>query len=175
MRKLMLMLLVSSLLAACRSGGERAYYDDGYGYTRGGFSFNSFDLIDTYDIDTRRSSSTPSIDSLNTDGKFSAFWRIDTQQNYEAFFFINTAPVESGNRTIGYAYCGGSDVRTCYLSEGSFYCGMSNSGSISCEDGRGNAYIGDLLRTTNRYYLGLKICSTQGYGCTTKYREVTVY
>ena len=58
MRKPMLILLVSSLLAACRSGGERAYYDDGYGYTRGGFSFNSFDLIDTYDIDTRRSSST---------------------------------------------------------------------------------------------------------------------
>lgn len=86
-KKVLPILLTSVALVACRSGGERAYYDDGYNYSRGGFSFNSFDLIDTYDVDTRRSSTTPSLDSVNTDGKFSAFWRIDTQQNYEASLF----------------------------------------------------------------------------------------
>lgn len=175
MQKVLLILLTSVALVACRSGGERAYYDDGYNNSRGGFSFNSFDLIDTYDVDTRRSNSTSSLDSLNTDGAFQAFWTINTDDHYEARLFINNAPVENGSRSIANAYCGGADKSTCYLSEGTFYCDMSNSGSINCEDGRGNAYIGDLLRTTNRFYLGLKICSAQGYGCTTKYREVTVY
>lgn len=175
LQKLIPVLIASLSIAACRSGGERAYYDDGYGYSRGGYSFNSFDLIDTYDVDTRRSSSTPTLDSVNTDGKFSAFWRIDTQQGYDSRLFINTAPVESGGRTIGYAYCGGSDVKTCYLSEGTFYCGISYTGTITCEDGRGSERIGDWLLNTHRFYLGLKICGTQGYGCTTKYREVNVY
>lgn len=174
-KKVLPILLTSVALVACRSGGERAYYDDGYNYSRGGFSFNSFDLIDTYDVDTRRSSTTPSLDSVNTDGKFSAFWRIDTQQNYEASLFINTAPELSGRRVIGYAYCGGSDVRTCYLSEGTFYCAINYTGTVVCEDGRGSERIGDWLLNTHRFYLGLHICSTQGYGCTTKYREVTVY
>ncbi len=175
LQKIVPIVLLGLSLAACRSGGERSYYDDGYGNTRGGFNFYSFDLIDTYDVDTRRSSGTPSLDSVNTDGKFSAFWRIDTQQSYQAQLFINTFPGESGGRTIGYAYCGGNDFSICYKSEGTFYCGISFSGSVSCDDGRGSERLGDWLLSTHRFYLGLKICGSQGYGCSTKYREVAIY
>jgi hypothetical protein len=175
MQKIVPILMASFALAACRSGNDRAYHDDSYNSSRGGYSFTSFDLIDSYDVDSRNSNAPYTLDSVNTDGQFKAFWRINTQQDYEARLFINTAPVTSGRRTFGYAYCGGSDVKTCYLSEGTFYCSISLSGSLVCEDGRGSDHIDDWLVNTHRFYLGLEICSTQGYGCTTKYREVNVY
>jgi hypothetical protein len=174
MQKWSLHVLVCVALTACGSGNNRIYSDD-YPSQRGGFSFTEFNLIDTYDVDSRNSSRLQSLDSFNTDGKFNALWTINTEQNYEARLFLNTAPVISGRRTIGYAYCGGSDVKTCYLSEGTFYCGISVSGNVACEDGRGSARIDDWLINYHRFYLGLEICSTQGYGCSTKYREVTIY
>jgi|GEM_PF-5051845 len=174
-QKLIMVLLASASLIACRSGGTRAYYDDGYNYSRGGYNYNSFDVVDSYDVDSRRSGATLTLDSVNADGTFQAFWSITTDEPYEARLFINTAPIENGRRTLGYAYCGGSDKSTCYLSEGTFYCAINYSGVISCEDGRGSDQINDWLLNTHRFYLGLEICSSRGYGCRSKYREVTIY
>ncbi|HEY6529081.1 MAG TPA: hypothetical protein VIZ65_10340 [Cellvibrionaceae bacterium] len=175
MQKIVPILVASIALAACRSGNDRGYHDDSYNSSRGGYSFTSFDLIDTYDVDSRYSTAPYSLDSVNTDGQFKAFWEIRTEQNYEARLFINTAPVISGRRTFGYAFCGGNDVKTCYKSEGTFYCGISFNGTLACDNGSSSQYIDDWLINTHRFYLGLEICSTQGYGCTTKYREVSIY
>lgn len=173
LHKFLLPLLVSVALGACKSGGNRDYYNDN-GYS-GGFSFTSFNLIDTNDVDSRYSSTPLTLDAFNTDGQFKAFWTINTQQNYEARLFVNTSPSILGRRVFGYAYCGGSDPRTCYLQEGTFYCSVNVAGLLVCEDGRGSYSINDWLTNSHHYFLGLEICSTQGFGCSTKYQEVTIY
>lgn len=165
--------MVCALVAGCKSGNNRAYSDD---YGRGGYSFASFNMVDSNNTDSRYSSSPLTIDPFNTDGNFEAFWTINTNQNYEARLFVNTFQSHSGRRVFGYAYCGGSDKSVCYLEEGTFYCTISIAGALSCDDaGSGNNINDWLVSGTHRYYLGLEICSTQGYGCTTKYREVTIY
>jgi hypothetical protein len=169
----LLLLLMFAALSACKSGNNRDYYDD-YG-SAGGFAFTSFNMIDTSDVDSRNSSAQLTLDAFNTDGQFKAFWTINTRQNYEARLFVNTSPSILGRRVFGYAYCGGSDVRTCYLAEGTFYCSINVAGTLACEDGGGSYSINDWLINNHRYFLGLEICSTQGYGCSTKYQEVTIY
>jgi hypothetical protein len=171
-QKLFAVLIVCLAVAACKSGNNRPY---DYGYGGGGYSFTSFNLVDTYGVDSRYSSSPQVIDPFNTDGGFEAFWAIRTDQNYEARLFVNTVQSNSGRRVFGYAFCGGSDVRICYKSDGTFYCDMNQAGTLSCDDAGGSTNLSDWLINTNRFYLGLEICSTQGYGCTTKYREVTIY
>ncbi|MEY4589062.1 MAG: hypothetical protein RL497_1138 [Pseudomonadota bacterium] len=173
--KIMFVFLACLMMSACRSGDRGNYYNNDYETTRGGFNFISFNVLDTYDVDSRSSNLKQVLDPFNSDGTFQAFWAISTAQHYEARLFINTAPVTSGRRVFAYAYCGGNDYKVCGLTEGTFYCSMSKAGYLVCEDGLGGQYIDDWLRNSSRYYLGLEICSTQGYGCSTRYKEVTVY
>jgi len=159
MNKLIVLSVVISslLLAACGGGREPAYEDDYVPELR------SFDMIDSYDVDTAISSAPLALSPYEYDGLFEVFWRVNSLENYRVSLKINDRDSLINSINIGSTVCGAG--LACDQS-GNWVCEYTDDLFMNCDTSVRDVDIEPLFDVIPQtLYLLLEVCDTNSNYC----------
>lgn len=167
-----LLLLLGALgLAACGGGGggSGAVYVESppVNYTP---VLRSFDLFDSYDVDTRIDRSTPvTLSPYFYEGVFDLFWRVDSLEDYYVELSLNDRPSPLASIPIYSERCG-AGLRCDQA--GAWVCEYTSDLFLACETGPYTDISPLFPVLPQRLYLILQICDTDSNYCEFDYHRV---
>lgn len=162
-----LMLAISSLLLAACGGGEVHAVVDDYAP-----ELHRFDVVDSYGVDTAKSSSTLTIDPYIDNGLFDVFWQVNSLEDYQVNILINDYRSANNSYLVYSEVCGAG--LACDQG-GGVICQYTSDFTLSCNNSSRVEDIGDLFQQVPQpLYLVLEVCDTRGYNCDYAYRRVVM-
>ena len=151
-----LMIMVACLvLTACGGSSGRAVEVRPVNYEP---SIVSFDMTDSYGVDTATSNWALEIDPYIDDGLFDLRWRVNSLEDYEANILVNSRPTSQGSILIYSDVCGAG--LSCDQAD-DLICQYTEDSTLSC--GRGP--VVSIKSMPVDLYLIFQVCDLNPYYC----------
>ncbi len=159
MNKVILLFAVFTSLFLTACGGDREpVYDDNFVP-----ELRSFDMIDSYDVDTSTSNAPLALSPNQYNGLFEIFWKVNSLENYRVSLKINDRDTLYNSITIGSTVCGAGLV--CDQS-GNWVCEYTEDLFMNCDTSVRNVDIEPLFSTIpQKLYLLLEVCDIDSNYC----------
>ena len=164
-----LILFICVLLSACGGGGGGEVEVRSYNPAP---SLVSFDIVDSYGVDTAYSNKQLAIDPYIDNGLFDVFWRVNSLDDYRTNIRINSAPDISNSILVYSEICGAG--RACDQG-GGVICEYTSDFYLSCNNGRNPADIAGLMKSVPQsLYLILEVCDLDSPTCGYRYYPISM-
>jgi hypothetical protein len=148
---------ISLLLAACGDERQPVHEEEFIPELR------SFNMIDSYDVDTATSNAPLALSPYEYDGLFEIFWKVNSLENYRVSLKINDRDTPSNSITIGSTVCGAGLV--CDQS-GNWVCEYTEDLFMNCDTSVKDVDIEPLFNVIpKKVYLLLEICDIDSNYC----------
>ena len=135
-------------------------------------SLISFDIVDSYGVDTAESDQALVIDPYLYNGLFDVFWRVNSLDDYRVNVRVNSAP-GVGNSILVYSdICGAG--RACDQG-GNLICEYTSDFYLSCNNARHPTDIAALIeQVPEDLYLIFEVCDIDSAYCSYMYHPVSM-
>lgn len=164
-----LFVVVLLILAGCGGGGTVVHVVDPapVNYTP---ELLSFDLYDSYDVDTRVDHQTPlALNPYYYEGLFDVFWRVNSLEDYRVELRINDSPSPAASYLLHAERCG---VGLWCDQSGNLLCEYTSHFSLSCE-GEPLVDVSPLFpNLPQELFLILQVCDLNSSYCEYDYYPV---
>ena len=163
MKKLSMSLLFAFLLVGCGGEVEVHAYNPAPSLVR-------FDMVDSFGVDTARSSAALRLDPYVDNGLFDIFWKVNSLEDYRINFRINDVASTNNSFLIYSEVCGAG--RACDQA-GGVICEYTADFYLSCNNSRHPVDISALFkRVPQTLYAQMEVCDLQSSYCTYTYYPV---
>lgn len=160
---ILLVAMTGMLLVGCGGGGEvRAvnYVPD----------LHRFDLVDSYGVDTAKSSAPLAINPYLYNGLFDIFWEVNSLEDYQVNVRINDVPSINQSFFIYGEVCG---IGRACDQDGGVICEYTADLTLSCNADNHPTDISELFRQVpQKLYLILEVCAYKSSACVYDYYPV---
>lgn len=161
-----LTLTLIALLSACGGGNDHSDRRP-VNYTP---SLRSFDMLDSYDVDSGFSNLPLALNPYLYHGLFEVYWTVRSQEDYRVSLRMNDAPTIHGSVSIHSEICGPG--LWCDQA-GSLVCDYGADLTMSCDTGGYRRSIDFLFQTIpDRLYAILEVCDLNSPYCEFSYYPV---
>lgn len=150
--------LASLMLSACGGSHREPAYEEDYVP-----ELRSFDMIDSYDVDTSTSNAPLYLSPYEYEGLFEIFWKVNSLENYRVSLKINDRDTLTNSITIGSTVCGAGLV--CDQS-GSWVCEYTEDLFMNCDTSVSDVDVEPLFNVIPKnLYLLLEVCDIDSNYC----------
>lgn len=166
----LLSLLVLFTLTACGGGSTHVVAPIPPPIVNFKPELRSFDILDSYDVDTRVDSRTSlALNPYLYDGLFDVYWRVNSLEDYIVELRINDRPSPQASFLVHSEWCG--EGLWCDQS-GNLICEYNSHFELACE-GEDWVDVSDLFeKVPQELYLILQICDFDSPYCEYEYYPV---
>lgn len=135
-------------------------------------SLVSFDVVDSYGVDTANSRKSLVIDPYINNGLFDVFWRANSLEDYRVNILINSTPDTRNSIRVYSEICGLG--RACDQG-GGVICEYTPDFYLSCNNARNPTdIVGLIKRVPQSAYLILEVCDLDTPFCSYRYHPVAM-